>query len=344
MRMQKYKNEVLQKLTEEQKSIQLLDEDVCNKVKIFNDEVPGLIDYMLLSANSSKNAKTEDNNQKNLDSITENKSNTTFNKTDTSPDADNVIHISMLSSNISNVAVSKLPEMKFDPNVITNFYGIIELIIKFYNVMSEEKFQQHSNQLVDILTTLKNYKSFNDDLSNLQNKYTKLNSVKKEFYNLINEEISECTINTSNFTERKKQQAEKIEIFYCIDLRILPMPMKNSLKKFLKTESSIKISFLGLRKADPNGKNVKPVQETDSDWPKLVRIFPLLHWSYKNVWDFLRCANVPYCSLYNEGYTSLGAKSNTSVNSGLKFVSKCDVYYKPAFLLHEDITEREGRC
>lgn len=212
MRMQKYKNEVLQKLTEEQKSIQLLDEDVCNKVKIFNDEVPGLIDYMLLSANSSKNAKTEDNNQKNLDSITENKSNTTFNKTDTSPDADNVIHISMLSSNISNVAVSKLPEMKFDPNVITNFYGIIELIIKFYNVMSEEKFQQHSNQLVDILTTLKNYKSFNDDLSNLQNKYTKLNSVKKEFYNLINEEISECTINTSNFTERKKQQAEKIEI------------------------------------------------------------------------------------------------------------------------------------
>jgi len=43
---------------------------------------------------------------------------------------------------------------------------------------------------------------------------------------------------------------------------------------------------------------------TDNGWPKYERINPIINWSYCNVWEFLRRMNVPYCSLYDQGYVS----------------------------------------
>lgn len=57
---------------------------------------------------------------------------------------------------------------------------------------------------------------------------------------------------------------------------------------------------------------------TDGSWAPLLRIHPILHWSYADVWTFLRELDVEYCSLYDEGYTSLGATTNTVPNPLLK--------------------------
>lgn len=79
----------------------------------------------------------------------------------------------------------------------------------------------------------------------------------------------------------------------------------------------------------------------DKGWPKLMRVNPLLDWSYQDVWTFLRSLAVPYCSLYDEGYTSLGNKTNTDKNPALfdKEMQK----YKPAYMLTDGDLERNGR-
>ena len=49
-----------------------------------------------------------------------------------------------------------------------------------------------------------------------------------------------------------------------------------------------------------------------------MRVFPIIDWDYCNVWEFLRSYNLPYCVLYDKGFTSLGEKHNSQPNPHLK--------------------------
>jgi phosphoadenosine phosphosulfate reductase len=46
--------------------------------------------------------------------------------------------------------------------------------------------------------------------------------------------------------------------------------------------------------------------------PSHYRIHPILHFTEKDIWDYIKTNNIPYCSLYDKGYRSLGCVPCTS--------------------------------
>lgn len=58
-----------------------------------------------------------------------------------------------------------------------------------------------------------------------------------------------------------------------------------------------------------------------------VKISPIADWTWKQVWDYVKANSLPYCSLYDKGYTSIG----------------CAPCTRPTFLKGEKISEDELR-
>lgn len=82
-------------------------------------------------------------------------------------------------------------------------------------------------------------------------------------------------------------------------------------------------------------------------YPDFLRLNPIINWNYEQVWTFIRDFQVPYCPLYDEGfsfltlgYTYLGNKHNTTKNSTLYDGKSC--CYRKAFEA-ESATEQASR-
>lgn len=125
---------------------------------------------------------------------------------------------------------------------------------------------------------------------------------------------------------------------YHLNLLTIQSSLKAGFEHFLKDiNPKVKRIVVGIRYSDPYGSELQYEQQTDHNWPSFIRIHPILHWQYCEVWHFLLCCNIRYCSLYNHGYTSLGGVDTTIPNPYLK----SDHGYLPAYALQEHADERE---
>lgn len=109
---------------------------------------------------------------------------------------------------------------------------------------------------------------------------------------------------------------------------------------------------LGTRKGDPNCGEQETFAPSSTWMPvPFMRVNPILNWEYGHVWHFLRTFNLPYCSLYDQGYTSLGKMSQTLPNPALrrKTLSTHQTHdtegesFWPAYMLTDWSLERAGR-
>jgi phosphoadenosine phosphosulfate reductase len=47
-----------------------------------------------------------------------------------------------------------------------------------------------------------------------------------------------------------------------------------------------------------------------------VRVNPILHFMEKDIWEYIKINNLPYCELYDKGYRSLGCAPCTTISNG----------------------------
>lgn len=113
---------------------------------------------------------------------------------------------------------------------------------------------------------------------------------------------------------------------------------KEGIRTFVE-KRGVKAFVMGTRRSDPHACDLQPFSPSTPGWPTFMRINPIIDWEYKHVWEFLRVFQVPYCSLYDEGYTSIGNKTNTKPNPELVAGS----IVSPAWNLEDPQSERAGR-
>ncbi|KAF1817030.1 adenine nucleotide alpha hydrolases-like protein [Eremomyces bilateralis CBS 781.70] len=135
---------------------------------------------------------------------------------------------------------------------------------------------------------------------------------------------------------------------YHLSLVRYSSPMKAAFTEYLDQHTNIRAIFVGTRRTDPHGALLTHFDPTDHGWPSFMRIHPVIDWHYVQIWTFIRHLNIPYCPLYDQGYTSLGGTTDTHRNPALRRESRSEsgrsmIEFRPAYELVDDDEERLGR-
>lgn len=155
------------------------------------------------------------------------------------------------------------------------------------------------------------------------------------------------------FFIRDGEQFEELEAFvresvnrYNLDLLTIDSDShKFAVSELLRLRPAVKCVLMGTRRSDPRCEHLTTFSPTDAGWPSVMRVLPLLDCSYSATWALILRNAVPVCSLYEQGYSSLGAKRRTLRNPLLTMRNECNetIGYHPAWFLSDESHERDGR-
>jgi len=133
--------------------------------------------------------------------------------------------------------------------------------------------------------------------------------------------------------------SKNMSVLYGFVIGTYPGDYKKGLQ--ILENQGTKAILMGQRKTDPYGATLEHFTPCTKGWPNIIRVNPILDWSYRTIWAFLRILHLPYCKLYDEGYTSLGSVSTTTKHPALL---STDGVARPAHeLANGDELERTNR-
>jgi phosphoadenosine phosphosulfate reductase len=137
----------------------------------------------------------------------------------------------------------------------------------------------------------------------------------------------------------RERYGVQIEVFFPEATGVEKMVRENGLNLFYNSVDLRKLCC-AVRKVEPLNRALKDLDawmtglrreqavtrvdirkvELDKDHGDIVKINPLVDWSYDDVWDYIRRNNVPYNRLHKQGYPSIGcAPCTRAVRPGEDF-------------------------
>jgi len=123
----------------------------------------------------------------------------------------------------------------------------------------------------------------------------------------------------------RERYGVQIEVFFPEAMGVEKMVRGDGLNLFYKSVELRKLCC-GVRKVEPLNRALKDLNAwmtglrreqavtrgdvrkvgADKDHGNIVKVNPLVDWSYDDVWDYIRGNNVPYNRLHKQGYPSIG--------------------------------------
>ncbi len=109
----------------------------------------------------------------------------------------------------------------------------------------------------------------------------------------------------------------------CLDLKVEPLK-----QAIIETQTSLLL--VGIRH-DEHPSRARLAQTESYTTPAHTRAYPLLDWTEMDIWAYIMDVRLPYCSLYDRGYRSLGcmpctASPSSSPGEPLEQVAEDNTY------------------
>jgi hypothetical protein len=139
------------------------------------------------------------------------------------------------------------------------------------------------------------------------------------------------------------EQDEFIELAqrtYGFELQRVGQQMKENTAMLVR-DHGVRAFLMGTRRADPYAATLDNFSPSTAGWAPFMRVNPVLEWEYGMVWQFIRDFSIPYCSLYDQGYSSVGLMKNTERNQHLV---RPDGTYRPAWELDRCAPRSATQC
>lgn len=146
-----------------------------------------------------------------------------------------------------------------------------------------------------------------------------------------------------NFTEVDAFVEKVIAANPVLSCVYVQLGIREGIEHFVRNRQQTCAFVMGTRRSDPHGVSMERFEPSSPDWPPFMRVNPILNWRYHDVWRFLRTFNIPYCQLYDRGYTSIGSVATTAPNPALCRIQDGIATYDPAWKLENEDLERAGR-